>query len=664
MTIAQRQWSLKTKLTALFIIMLLLPAVIIGFAADWKARSLLHNGVMNEKQANATRAAEKLDQYLTDSTASINALAKLPSVQAMRSPEQAAALQAFQTGLGSFELLFVIDTAGDIQNTFPPSDFGGKRNFADRQWYKDVTAKQDAVISDTYVSAFTRQATAPIVAPLRNAQGTVVGYVGGNLSLANLKEIADALKVGETGNGIILDKAQFYLQDSRNEGRAAEHEQFSAASLMSLIRQGQAVTTVVEHEGEATLAAYSPVGKTGWAVLGLQHAAEASANANDLRILIISVLLVSALLAAALVSWYVKRTVAPLVAVAVGAERRAAGNLAADKIVYSARDEIGRLVVSFSDMRTHLRDMIGQVTGSANTLTEASATLSATSEQSAAASTHVAQASSDIVEKVERQSQKLALVTANAADVAENVQQAAAVFDTVSRQAQATAGQAEAGAGMIGNTVEQMRAIDQAVEKSAQAAEALQQRSQVIGAILETVAGIAAQTNLLALNAAIEAARAGEAGKGFAVVAEEVRKLAEQSEAATHQIAGELEEIKTGTIAVTQSMRDGMEEAKTGVETALRAGDAFQRIRQLIEQVAKDTQAAAAAITAVSAKTNEVSTHIRSVETLGAEIVSDIANVSAAAEQQNASMQEIAAASSQLTHLAETLDQMVKRFQT
>lgn len=80
--------------------------------------------------------------------------------------------------------------------------------------------------------------------------------------------------------------------------------------------------------------------------------------------------------------------------------------------------------------------------------------------------------------------------------------------------------------------------------------------AEAINNVASMIAGIAEQTNLLALNATIEAERAGPAGRGFAVVATEVKELADQTAAATSQIAKQIEDIQSETRAAVQGIDD------------------------------------------------------------------------------------------------------------
>ncbi len=116
---------------------------------------------------------------------------------------------------------------------------------------------------------------------------------------------------------------------------------------------------------------------------------------------------------------------------------------------------------------------------------------------------------------------------------------------------------------------ERTQGIRTSIEQSSSTIKRLSGSTEQIGQIVMVINAIAEQTNLLALNAAIEAARAGEAGRGFAVVADEVRKLAERTAQATHEIRTMIDTVQSQAREAVQIMEVG----SAGMEEALRLAE-------------------------------------------------------------------------------------------
>ena len=92
---------------------------------------------------------------------------------------------------------------------------------------------------------------------------------------------------------------------------------------------------------------------------------------------------------------------------------------------------------------------------------------------------------------------------------------------------------------------------------------ALQERTEAVKSIADTIFSISSQTNLLALNASIEAARAGENGRGFAVVAEEIRTLSDSTKDLLTQNDQKAEAILPKITQSMDSIKDLVESMNT-----------------------------------------------------------------------------------------------------
>lgn len=108
--------------------------------------------------------------------------------------------------------------------------------------------------------------------------------------------------------------------------------------------------------------------------------------------------------------------------------------------------------------------------------------------------------------------------------------------------------------------------------------EEIGQLSVEITGILDAIRDLANETKMLGLNAAIEAARAGEVGLGFGVVAEEIRKLSESSK----QTA---EGIRALTQRINEKIDTTLGSSQASVEASHDQAAAAQEINASIQEL-------------------------------------------------------------------------------
>ncbi len=655
---------LKGRLTLTFSLLTAAILLVLSCIAYSYTKDLVTKGIEEEMKASVGSHVNKLDGWLTSKSkmlaitaGTIQGIAggseiTVPMVAGYKSVDQE--LSDFYFGSSDGKMV-------DGSGWTPPADYDPRS----RSWYKAATEQAKLVFTDPYLDMVTKQMAVSVAMPLKNASGQVRGVVAEDILLKTLVDNVQSIKMFDEGYAFLLDTKGFVLAHpdadliSKNIFEV-ENEKDLSAILKGTLGNDYGFGKY-RYNGKDMLIVSQKVPSTGWTLAVSVPEEVAYKPLAFLKWFFGLGTFLAVLIVVAVTFVIAKRITRPVELLAEQVSMVASGNLIVQAKV-DGQDEIAILAADFNKMVNNLRELIRQVQSHAEQVAASSEELTASAEQSSQAANQVASSITNVAAGANEQ-----LATANETStvveqMSASIQQVAANTNQVATESAQAVDKAKDGGNAVEKAVTQMGHVENTVNISAKVVEKLGERSKEIGQIVETISGIAGQTNLLALNAAIEAARAGEQGRGFAVVAEEVRKLAEQSQEAAKKIAELIGEIQGDTDKAVVAMSDGTREVKTGAEVVNVAGAAFKEIAELVTHVSGQVKEISAAIQQIATGSQQIVGSVHRIDELSKTSASESQSVSAATEEQLASMEEIASSSEALSKLTYDLQTAVAKF--
>eukprot|EP00003_Mantamonas_plastica_P030768 TRINITY_DN7755_c0_g2_i1.p1 TRINITY_DN7755_c0_g2~~TRINITY_DN7755_c0_g2_i1.p1 ORF type:complete len:609 (-),score=96.07 TRINITY_DN7755_c0_g2_i1:406-2232(-) len=600
------------------------------------------SGDLRLKDTTSTYVDALIDDAVAQSTSSIadwlntrltmtESAAK--GLESAEDDEQARVLLQAMTAGGGFRDVYVGTSDGymlmktQADNDTLPSDYDPRS----RPWYKKAESTGQASFTEPYHDASTGDTIISTLAPVK--RGVYEGVAGADIGLGAIDQILKTITLADTGyaaligdNGVILFHPNQELVGKPIKSLIGTEPMLDGSEHSYELDDGSWIASFHEITNARGV---------NWYLGTFVNQDMINAPVQNARVTGLIMAAIGLLVSLVILHIGIKALMSPVRRLNTAMADIGSGDAdLTQRLNHKSNDEFGQLADSFNRFVENIQTVVRDVQRGSGELGENVSAL----RDTASKSRHSVEGQQHEVDMVATAINEM---SAAAGEIAQNAQQTADAANTADQDSRAS--------------LETVAASRDAVQKlatevtaAANVIDTLGKDVSSITTVLEVIQGIAEQTNLLALNAAIEAARAGEAGRGFAVVADEVRNLAQRTQASTEEINNMIERLQKGANDAVEVMKASTAVSNVSMEKAQDAMEALNRIAE--------------AITSISQMTSQIATASEEQTSVTEELNSSITRISDQGQEAAAAASENDVYSGHIERIGDGLNRNVSRF--